>query len=74
MQHVSRGACALARGAFHDALQQPGAVLAREQHLSQLDGYAAGSAKVATYAGGLQLNLADGTHIQFASVSQLPGF
>ena len=40
----------------------------------RLDGYAPGSAHVVAYAGGVQLNLADGTQIQFAGLTRLPGF
>ena len=40
----------------------------------QLQGYAAGSSKVSSYAGGTMLTLSDGTKMQFNGVSKLPGF
>ena len=40
----------------------------------QLDGYAPGSARASSYAGGTMLTLSDGTKVEFAGVSKLPGF
>ena len=40
----------------------------------QLQGYAAGSSRASSFAGGTMLTLSDGTKVQFNGVSKLPGF